>query len=74
MLNGPAVYPPPELRPVPIRAHLDRHEGRTASQEGWGTLKNGDLLTAAEAAGFDVLLSNFPPNVKFSGHQTIKAD
>ncbi len=46
-----------QATPVPIRGYLDRHEVRTASQEGWGTLKNGDLLTAAEAAGFDVLLS-----------------
>jgi hypothetical protein len=29
----------------------------TASQQGWATLNNGDLLTAAEAAGFEVLLT-----------------
>ncbi len=46
-----------QATPVPIRAYLDRHEVRTASQQGWDTLKNGDLLTAAEAAGFDVLLT-----------------
>ena len=27
------------------------------AQEGWDTLKNGELLYAAEAAGFDVLLT-----------------
>jgi hypothetical protein len=43
--------------PLPIRAHLDQHEVRTASQQGWSTLKNGDLLTVAEAAGFEVLLT-----------------
>jgi hypothetical protein len=46
-----------QATPVPIRAYLDRHEVRTASQQGWNTLKNGELLTAAEAAGFDVLLT-----------------
>ncbi len=42
---------------MPIRAYLDRHEVRTASQQGWDTLKNGELLTAAEGAGFEVLLT-----------------
>ncbi len=46
-----------QATPLPIRAYLDRHEIRTASQQGWATLKNGDLLTAAEAAGFEVLLT-----------------
>jgi hypothetical protein len=43
--------------PLPIRAHLDQHEVLTASQQGWSTLKNGDLLSVAEAAGFEVLLT-----------------
>ena len=30
---------------------------RTAAQQGWDTLKNGELLVAAEADGFDVLLT-----------------
>lgn len=46
-----------QATPLPIRAYLDRHEVRTASQQGWATLKNGDLLAAAEAAGFEVLLT-----------------
>ncbi len=46
-----------QATPVPIRAHLDQHMVRTASQQGWDTLKNGDLLTAAEAAGFEILLT-----------------
>jgi hypothetical protein len=29
--------------PVPIRPHLVGHEVRTAAQEGWDTLKNGEL-------------------------------
>lgn len=30
---------------------------RTAAQQGWSTLKNGELLATAEAAGFDLLLT-----------------
>src|ERR1035438_2634613 len=46
-----------QATPVPIRPYLDRHTVRTAAQQGWDTLKNGDLLTAAEEAGFDMLLT-----------------
>ena len=46
-----------QATPVPIRPHLEGHEVRTAAQEGWATFKNGELLAAAEAAGFDVLLT-----------------
>jgi hypothetical protein len=46
-----------QATPLPIRNYLEGHEVRTASQEGWDTLKNGELLVAAEAAGFDVLLT-----------------
>jgi hypothetical protein len=46
-----------QATPVPIRAYLDKHVVSTASQQGWDALKNGELLTAAEAAGFDVLLT-----------------
>ncbi|MGA9475967.1 MAG: hypothetical protein WBV36_26105 [Terriglobales bacterium] len=30
---------------------------RTAAQQGWDTLKDGELLAAAEAEGFDLLLT-----------------
>ncbi len=46
-----------QATPVPIRPHLEGHEVRTAAQEGWSTLKNGELLAAAEASGFDVFLT-----------------
>jgi|ERR1700691_853657 hypothetical protein len=44
-----------QATPVPIRSYLKGHEVRTAAQQGWDTLKNGDLLTVAEADGFEVL-------------------
>jgi hypothetical protein len=46
-----------QATPLPIRPYLLGHEIRTAVQEGWQTLKNGDLLAAAETAGFDLLLT-----------------
>ena len=43
--------------PVAIRHELVSHDVRTASEEGWSTLLNGELLRVAEVAGFDVLLT-----------------
>ena len=44
--------------PVPLRAFLAGHTVKTAAQQGWSTLSNGDLLRAAEADGFDLLLTS----------------
>jgi hypothetical protein len=46
-----------QATPGPIRPFLEGHTVRTAAQQGWDKLKNGELLTAAEDAGFDVLLT-----------------
>jgi hypothetical protein len=46
-----------QATPVPIRRHLKRHTVRTAFQQGWDQLVNGDLLSATEQAGFDLLLT-----------------
>jgi hypothetical protein len=46
-----------QATPVPIRSFLDGHTVRTAAQQGWDKLRNGDLLTAAEKVGFEVLLT-----------------
>jgi hypothetical protein len=43
--------------PVQIRPWLQEHTVKTAREAGWSTLANGDLLRAAEEAGFDVLLT-----------------
>lgn len=45
--------------PAPLRSFLIGHAVRDAKAEGWDTFRNGDLLTAAEAAGFDVLITGF---------------
>ena len=46
-----------QATPVPIRPYLVGHNVRTAFQQGWDGLENGDLLAAAERAGFDLLLT-----------------
>ena len=43
--------------PMGIRECLQGHTIRTAYQQGWSTLLNGELLKAAEDAGFDLLLT-----------------
>ena len=38
--------------PVPIRPFLIGHTVKTAAEQGWSTLSNGNLLNAAEASWF----------------------
>jgi len=55
--------------PVPIRPFLKEHEVQTAAQRGWDKLKNGELLKAAEDAGFDVLVT---PDKNIRHQQNLK--
>jgi len=43
--------------PAPLSRHLPAHTITEARDLGWDRLSNGDLLTQAERAGFDVLLT-----------------
>ncbi len=43
--------------PAPLRQVLSGHEVSTAYELGWSTLTNGELLAAAEANGFGVLVT-----------------
>lgn len=43
--------------PVPIRPFVKGHTVQTTAERGWDTLENGELLKAAGAAGFDVLVT-----------------
>jgi len=43
--------------PLPLPPYLVGHSVRTAAQQGWATLGNGDLLKVAEEADFDVLFT-----------------
>jgi len=46
-----------QATPVPIRFFLEGHTVSTSAHEGWDRLQNGELLNAAEAAAFDVLVT-----------------
>ena len=43
--------------PHDLRAFLSHHETFTVAYMGWGGVKNGKLLDAAEGVGFDVLIT-----------------
>jgi hypothetical protein len=42
--------------PVQVAGALAGHEVHTAARMGWRELENGQLLDAAEASGFDLLI------------------
>jgi hypothetical protein len=50
--------------PAPLRQFLRDHQVSTAYERGWSTLKNGELLQAAELAGFSVLVTT-DTNLKY---------
>lgn len=43
--------------PAPLRRFLPGHAVITAYEQGWSTLRNGDLIRAAETAGFQVFVT-----------------
>ena len=61
-----------QATPVPIRRFLQGYTVITAAQRGWHQLENGELLNAAEAAGFDVLITtdkNMPYQQNLTGRK-----
>ena len=50
--------------PVPLRPLLVGHDVSTAYECGWSTLKNGELLAAADLEGFEVLVTT-DKNLKY---------
>jgi len=57
--------------PVPIRPFLKEHTVQTTAERGWDTLENGELLRAAEAAGFDVLVTP-DKNMRYQQNLTVR--
>jgi hypothetical protein len=58
--------------PRGIAQALRGHTVKEAKSEGWDTLSNGELLKAAEEAGFDVLLTtdtNLPYQQNLEGRK-----
>jgi hypothetical protein len=54
--------------PRRVATALSNREVKTAFRQGWGTLKNGALLHAAEHAGFEVFVTadknlRYQPNI-----------
>lgn len=45
-----------ECVPVQVRNALSDHEVFTAQRMGWGGIRHGDLLRAAEDAGFELFI------------------
>ena len=50
--------------PAPLRRTLSDHAVETAYERGWSTLQNGELIAAAEVAGFEVLVTT-DKNLKY---------
>ena len=57
--------------PLYPSVHLREHKVETATQRGWHTLKNGELLRCAEDAGFDVLVTP-DKNIKYQQNLGIR--
>jgi hypothetical protein len=58
--------------PIGIRQCLLKHTIETTTERGWSTLLNGQLLRAAQEAGFNVLLTtdtNLPFQQNLEGRQ-----
>jgi hypothetical protein len=53
-----------EGTPVPLRRGLFKHTVQTAQERGWSGFKNGELIAAAEAEGFEVLVTT-DQNLKY---------
>jgi hypothetical protein len=58
--------------PAPLRHLLTGHEVATAHERGWSTMKNGELLAAAVAAGFEVLVTT-DTNLKYQQNLAVSA-
>jgi hypothetical protein len=50
--------------PAPLRKFLESHHVVTAHERGWSQLLNGELITVAEEAGFEVFVTT-DKNLKY---------
>jgi len=50
--------------PLPLRRALTNHVVESAYERGWSNLQNGELIEAAEQAGFEVLVTT-DSNLKY---------
>ena len=54
--------------PRPLRRHLPGHTVHTSAQMGWDLLSDGTMLTIAEEAGYDLLIT---PDQKIRHQQNL---
>jgi predicted nuclease of predicted toxin-antitoxin system len=57
--------------PVPLRRYLHPHSVDTADERRWGTLHNGDLLTAADNEGYDLIITT-DQNLRYQQNLTTR--
>ncbi len=58
--------------PVQLKEFLEGHSAFSARELGWDRLKNGDLMAAAEIAGFDVMVSG-DQNISYQHNHSARA-
>src|SRR5579864_2767804 len=57
--------------PAPLESFLTNHLVKRAKDLGWDILGNGELLTAAEKAGFEVFLTT-DKNIRYQQNLAIR--
>jgi hypothetical protein len=57
--------------PKPLRRWLPGEDVRTCHEEGWDAFRNGELLSAAEAAGFSIFITA-DKNLRYQQNLTIR--
>lgn len=57
--------------PVPLRRHLPPQSVETAAERGWSLLGNGELIAAAEEAGFDLMITT-DQNLRYQQNLTAR--
>ena len=57
--------------PLPLAQFLVGHTVSTPAREGWSRYQNSELLNAAEAAGFDVLVTT-DKNLRYQQNLTVR--
>jgi hypothetical protein len=58
--------------PAPLRRSLVGHQVTTAYERGWSALQNGELIAAAEAGQFEVLVTT-DKNLRYQQNLTGRA-
>ena len=57
--------------PAPLRHALANHSVETAYERHWSSLKNGELIAAAQAAGFDIFVTT-DKNLRYQQNLSVR--